>query len=155
MRITHSMTCIFHISYFILKIKNDEAIDPQVCGDSSDNSDEFCNHKKIQFFFAAMYEVCSRNVIAVCSLFCYVASGAEPYPDITMTITMQRRPHFYIYNHLMPCGVATLFAFLGFYAPGESGEKITLGITTLLSLTLFMLMVGWSDAADGNHPARD
>ncbi|OQV20252.1 Neuronal acetylcholine receptor subunit alpha-10 [Hypsibius exemplaris] len=76
-----------------------------------------------------------RNIV-------YYSCCAEPYPDITMTLSMQRRPHFYIYNHLAPCGVATLFAFLGFYAPGESGEKVTLGITTLLSLTLFMLMVG-------------
>ncbi|XP_055329446.1 neuronal acetylcholine receptor subunit alpha-10-like isoform X2 [Paramacrobiotus metropolitanus] len=71
----------------------------------------------------------------------YYSCCAEPYPDITVHILLRRRPLYYVFNYLMPCGCATLFAFLGFYTPGECGEKVTLGITTLLSLTLFLLMV--------------
>jgi len=30
---------------------------------------------------------------------------------------------------------------LGFYIPSDSGEKVTMGITTLLSMTVFLMLV--------------
>ncbi|XP_055328883.1 uncharacterized protein LOC129581697 [Paramacrobiotus metropolitanus] len=68
----------------------------------------------------------------------------EPYPDITITLIILRKPLFYVFNYLMPCALITVLAFLGFYTPSESGEKVTLGITTLLSMTVFLMMVGES-----------
>jgi hypothetical protein len=35
-------------------------------------------------------------------------------------------------------------ALLSFYMPSDSGEKVTLGITTLLSMTVFLMVIGES-----------
>ncbi|KAJ8314215.1 hypothetical protein KUTeg_008776 [Tegillarca granosa] len=66
---------------------------------------------------------------------------AEPYPVINFYVFISRRPLFYIFNMVMPCIMITLVALLGFYIPSESGEKVTMGITTLLSMTVFMMLV--------------
>ena len=42
---------------------------------------------------------------------------------------------------IVPCILITLVALLGFYIPSDSGEKVTMGITTLLSMTVFMMLV--------------
>ncbi|OWF38748.1 Neuronal acetylcholine receptor subunit alpha-10 [Mizuhopecten yessoensis] len=71
----------------------------------------------------------------------YYSCCTEPYPDITFYIHIRRRPLFYIFNMVMPCILITLVALLGFYVPSDSGEKVTMGITTLLSMTVFMMLV--------------
>lgn len=75
-----------------------------------------------------------RNVV-------YYSCCVEPYPDITFYIYIKRRPLFYIFNMFLPCILITLVALLGFYIPSDSGEKVTMGITTLLSMTVFMMLV--------------
>ncbi|KAL3832327.1 hypothetical protein ACJMK2_023980, partial [Sinanodonta woodiana] len=75
-----------------------------------------------------------RNVV-------YYSCCEEPYPDITFYIHIRRRPLFYVFNMVLPCILITLVALLGFYIPSDSGEKVTMGITTLLSMTVFMMLV--------------
>lgn len=65
----------------------------------------------------------------------------EPYIIIHYHILIKRRPLFYLFNMVMPCILITLVALLGFYMPSDSGEKISMGITTLLSMTVFLMMV--------------
>ncbi|XP_007459955.1 PREDICTED: neuronal acetylcholine receptor subunit alpha-7-like [Lipotes vexillifer] len=65
----------------------------------------------------------------------------EPYPDVTFTITIRRRTLYYGLNLLIPCVLISALALLVFLLPADSGEKISLGITVLLSLTVFMLLV--------------
>ncbi|KAM8849015.1 neuronal acetylcholine receptor subunit alpha-9-II [Synchiropus picturatus] len=69
---------------------------------------------------------------------------ADPYPDITYTVLLQRRSSFYIFNLLLPCFLISFLAPLGFYLPADSGEKVSLGVTVLLALTVFQLMVAES-----------
>ncbi|XP_060937511.1 neuronal acetylcholine receptor subunit alpha-7-like [Limanda limanda] len=66
---------------------------------------------------------------------------AEPYPDITFVVTLRRRTLFYALNLLLPCVLLSSMTLVSFLLPANSGEKISLGITVLLSLTVFMLMV--------------
>uniref|UniRef100_A0AAV2LV84 Neuronal acetylcholine receptor subunit alpha-7-like n=1 Tax=Knipowitschia caucasica TaxID=637954 RepID=A0AAV2LV84_KNICA len=65
----------------------------------------------------------------------------EPYPDITYTVVMRRRTIYYGLNLLLPCIIISILALLVFMLPADSGEKISLGITVLLSLSVFMLLV--------------
>ena len=69
---------------------------------------------------------------------------SEPYPDITYTLHLKRRSSFYIFNLLIPCMMISFLAPLGFYLPADSGEKVSLGVTVLLALTVFQLMVAES-----------
>uniref|UniRef100_A0A3B5MSJ1 Uncharacterized protein n=1 Tax=Xiphophorus couchianus TaxID=32473 RepID=A0A3B5MSJ1_9TELE len=65
----------------------------------------------------------------------------EPYPDVTFVITIRRRTLYYALNLLIPCVLLSSMTLLIFVLPADSGEKISLGITVLLSLTVFMLLV--------------
>ncbi|KAL3832636.1 hypothetical protein ACJMK2_024264 [Sinanodonta woodiana] len=68
----------------------------------------------------------------------------EPYVFVKYYIVIKRRPLFYLFNMVMPCVLITLVALLGFYMPSDSGEKISMGITTLLSITVFLMIVAES-----------
>ena len=62
-------------------------------------------------------------------------------PTLNYHVTFQRRPLFYVINMIMPCVLITLVAMLAFCIPPESGEKVGLGVTVLLSLTVFLLIL--------------
>ncbi|KAK4007721.1 neuronal acetylcholine receptor subunit alpha-10 [Daphnia magna] len=71
----------------------------------------------------------------------YYSCCPEPYPDITYVIKMRRRPLFYVFNLILPCLLINGIALLVFYVPSESGEKVTLGISSLLSMTVFLMTI--------------
>lgn len=66
---------------------------------------------------------------------------ADPYPDVTYTLKLKRRASFYVFNLLIPCVMIFFLAPLGFYLPADSGEKVSLGVTVMLALTVFQLLV--------------
>ncbi|XP_046663069.1 neuronal acetylcholine receptor subunit alpha-7-like [Homalodisca vitripennis] len=65
----------------------------------------------------------------------------EPYIDITFIIMIRRRTLYYFFNLIVPCVLIASMAVLGFTLPPDSGEKLSLGVTILLSLTVFLNMV--------------
>lgn len=81
--------------------------------------------------------VVERNVV-------FYSCCKEPYPDVTFHIILRRRPLFYVFNLILPCVLITGIALMSFYMPSDSGEKVTLGITTLLSMTVFLMVIGES-----------
>lgn len=64
----------------------------------------------------------------------------QSYIDITYTLKIKRRVLFYLNNLIIPCVVLAGMTVLSFYLPPESGERVSLVITVLLSLTVFMLL---------------
>ncbi|XP_003692994.1 acetylcholine receptor subunit alpha-like isoform X1 [Apis laboriosa] len=65
----------------------------------------------------------------------------EPYLDITFNITMRRKTLFYTVNIIIPCMGISFLTVLTFYLPSDSGEKVTLSISILISLHVFFLLV--------------
>nr|AWX65634.1 nicotinic acetylcholine receptor alpha 6 subunit [Laodelphax striatellus] len=65
----------------------------------------------------------------------------ESYIDVTFTIQIRRRTLYYFFNLIVPCVLISSMALLGFTLPPDSGEKLTLGVTILLSLTVFLNLV--------------
>ena len=63
------------------------------------------------------------------------------FPDIKFFITVRRKPLFYMVNLIIPCVAICSVTVLVFYIPAMSAEKVTLGITVLNSLTVFLLLV--------------
>ncbi|XP_050425104.1 acetylcholine receptor subunit alpha-type acr-16-like isoform X2 [Adelges cooleyi] len=68
----------------------------------------------------------------------------EPYVDITFQIKIRRRTLYYFFNLIVPCVLISSMALLGFTLPPDCGEKLTLEITILLSLTVFLNLVAES-----------
>ncbi|PBC31729.1 Acetylcholine receptor subunit beta [Apis cerana cerana] len=71
----------------------------------------------------------------------YYPCCTEPYSDITFNITMRRKTLFYTVNLIIPCVGITFLTVLVFYLPSDSGEKVSLCSSILLSLTVFFLLL--------------
>ncbi|XP_047139412.1 neuronal acetylcholine receptor subunit alpha-2 isoform X1 [Hydra vulgaris] len=65
----------------------------------------------------------------------------ELYPDVTFTIIIARRSLFYLCNLIFPMTIIGMLTMLSFLLPAESGERVSLAITLLLAMTVFMLVV--------------
>uniref|UniRef100_A0A914V8S2 Uncharacterized protein n=1 Tax=Plectus sambesii TaxID=2011161 RepID=A0A914V8S2_9BILA len=67
------------------------------------------------------------------------------YTNLALTLRLKRKPLFYIVNLIIPSCIITGISIVGFFTPssasGERNEKITLGITTLLSMSILLLMI--------------
>ena len=55
-----------------------------------------------------------------------------------------RKPLYYLFNLLLPCLFISMTTILVFYLPAASGEKVSLGVTVLLTLAVFLLMLAES-----------
>ena len=67
-----------------------------------------------------------------------------PYPDVTLTLTIRRKPLYYGMNIVIPCALISLLALFSFILPSDHGERMSLVITVLLALSVYMLIVSSS-----------
>jgi hypothetical protein len=67
------------------------------------------------------------------------------YTLLDFYIHIQRKPLFYLVNLIAPTGIITLIAIVGFFSSPTVNdvreEKMTLGITTLLSMSILLFMI--------------
>eukprot|EP00092_Neocalanus_flemingeri_P031622 GFUD01034340.1.p1 GENE.GFUD01034340.1~~GFUD01034340.1.p1 ORF type:complete len:436 (+),score=85.73 GFUD01034340.1:128-1309(+) len=66
---------------------------------------------------------------------------ADKFADVTYTLVIWRRPKFFLFNYIQPAVLINILALFVFLIPAESGEKITLGISTMLNMTVFLMTV--------------
>ncbi|XP_067664935.1 neuronal acetylcholine receptor subunit beta-3-like [Haliotis asinina] len=69
----------------------------------------------------------------------YLYNGVV-YSTITYTVTIQRRPVFFMLTLFFPCFLLSIMSILGFFLPPASGEKVGVEVTLLLSLTVFLFL---------------
>ena len=62
------------------------------------------------------------------------------FVTVTYTVHIQRRVLFYMNNIIIPCVILNVLTLLAFLLPHDSGERISLVITVLLGLTVYMLI---------------
>lgn len=65
----------------------------------------------------------------------------DKYSLVTVHIKLKRRSGFYTINIIYPCVLLTVLAAFMFILPVESGEKVSVGITVLLTLSVYQLLV--------------
>ena len=66
----------------------------------------------------------------------------DPYPVITYTLKVQRKPSFVFNNLVLPNLFINFCAYLVFLLPPESGEKVSMTVTLLLAIVVFLLVIG-------------
>ena len=75
------------------------------------------------------------------------------YPIFVVTLELQRKPSFYVMILLVPSILVSLISVIGFLLPSESGEKVSLQLTALLSYSLvFLVIVDIIPPVGGNFP---
>ncbi|CAD5213040.1 unnamed protein product [Bursaphelenchus okinawaensis] len=69
----------------------------------------------------------------------------EPWVILEASIVIRRKPLYYVVNLIIPTSIITLVSITGFFTPASTAddrtEKINLGITTLLAMSILMLMI--------------
>ncbi|KAI6243527.1 Acetylcholine receptor subunit alpha-type unc-63 [Aphelenchoides fujianensis] len=65
----------------------------------------------------------------------------SPFTDLTYEIHLRRKTLFYTVNLMIPCVGISFLTALVFYLPSDGGEKISLCISILISLTVFFLLL--------------
>ena len=67
-----------------------------------------------------------------------------PYPDVTLSLKIKRRPLYYGLNIVIPCALIAILALFSFLLPSDHGERMSLVITVLLALSVYMLIISGS-----------
>ncbi|XP_066065023.1 acetylcholine receptor subunit beta-like [Chamaea fasciata] len=60
---------------------------------------------------------------------------------VSFHLVLQRKPLFYLATVLVPCVLITLLAVGVFHLPPDAGEKMSLSLFALLTLTVFLLLL--------------
>ena len=63
------------------------------------------------------------------------------YPIYTVTLELERKPSFYVMMLMLPSVLISMISVIGFLLPSESGEKVSLQLTALLSYSLVFLVI--------------
>uniref|UniRef100_A0A0N5A3P9 Neur_chan_memb domain-containing protein n=1 Tax=Parastrongyloides trichosuri TaxID=131310 RepID=A0A0N5A3P9_PARTI len=72
-------------------------------------------------------------------------TGNETFSMVEMMLTLRRQSFYYVFNLVFPTTLVSLVAVIGFHAPinatGRRESKFRLGIMTLLSMSVMLLML--------------
>ncbi|XP_070580404.1 neuronal acetylcholine receptor subunit alpha-6-like [Ptychodera flava] len=63
------------------------------------------------------------------------------YAYLEFTLTIERKPLYYIMNLNLPCALFSVLTVLVFYLPPDSADKLPLAVSILLTLFVFNLLV--------------
>ena len=66
---------------------------------------------------------------------------SEEVAYISYYLLIWRRPTFFLFNYIQPAVCINILALCVFLIPNESGEKITLGISTMLNMIVFLMTI--------------
>ncbi|KHN78148.1 Acetylcholine receptor subunit alpha-type deg-3 [Toxocara canis] len=70
----------------------------------------------------------------------------DPWAILEASLVVRRKPLYYIVNLVIPTSLITLVAVTGFFTPAstsnERRQRLSLGIDTLLAMSILMTMVG-------------
>ncbi|PIO62514.1 hypothetical protein TELCIR_15924 [Teladorsagia circumcincta] len=73
----------------------------------------------------------------------------ESVAMVTMRLNVKRQSFYYVFNLVFPTTLVSLVAVIGFHAPinatGRRESKFRLGIMTLLSMSVMLLMLLFTD----------
>ncbi|XP_055958875.1 neuronal acetylcholine receptor subunit alpha-2-like, partial [Patella vulgata] len=75
------------------------------------------------------------------SAFVYQCCPELSYPEVNFKLHIRRKFMYYFINIMIPCLMMSILVLMVFYLPPDAGEKISLGVTVLLSFSVFQLMI--------------
>ena len=70
-----------------------------------------------------------------------VVAPNEMFNGVQFVFHFQRKPLYYVMNVILPAAVMSVLVLLVYWLPPDSGEKVSMAVTLLLSYTVFLLMI--------------
>ena len=92
-------------------------------------------------FFMFNMVMAGLVMMAVCFMFNMVMPGLMLMAVCYVSVMIERKPLFFMFNMVMPCLMLMAVGVLAFFLPPDTGEKIALCTTVLLTLVLFQIML--------------
>jgi len=71
----------------------------------------------------------------------------ELFPEVYVSLQIRRKYTFFVTYIICPCVLLSGGLLMVFLLPADSGEKVSLGVSTLVAICVFLLLVA------GNVPA--
>ncbi len=62
----------------------------------------------------------------------------KTFSEIVFKVRMRRKVLYYLFNLILPCSIIACLALLAFCIPPMSGQRITLSITVMLAMSVFL-----------------
>ena len=85
------------------------------------------------------WEIITTQVRSVNMIYRYYQK--EQFPEVYFTIYMRRKYTFYFMYILLPCLMLSGVLLMIFLLPADSGEKVSLGVSILVAISVFLLLV--------------
>lgn len=76
----------------------------------------------------------------------------DPYYDITFSVTLVRKPDFYVSNVIVPTFATASLMLISLLIPWDSGERISFVITVMLSIIVFLLLLSENIPKSNKEP---
>ncbi|XP_028397345.1 neuronal acetylcholine receptor subunit alpha-5-like [Dendronephthya gigantea] len=73
--------------------------------------------------------------------FRYYLPDNIPYPDITLTLKIKRRPLYYTLQLILPLAVISMLTFFSFILPLKSEGQISILITLVVAISVFSIII--------------
>ncbi|KAI1704392.1 neurotransmitter-gated ion-channel ligand binding domain-containing protein [Ditylenchus destructor] len=137
-------SCRIHIRYFPYDQQNCTMIISSWTSDkgSIDYTAEFDTVNLDNFIPNEEWVIVSFNIRRIEEKF---VCCPDPWVLLEASLVVRRKPLYYIVNLVVPTSVITLVAVTGFFTPAstsnERREKLSLGIDSLLAMSILMMMV--------------
>ena len=64
------------------------------------------------------------------------------FSEVSYTFVLRRKPLYHLVYLIVPCMVISALVLVNFVTPADSGERISLCITILLAMSVYLMMVG-------------
>ena len=85
------------------------------------------------------WTIMKTSVYSVNKIYPYYLT--ESFPEIYCTIYIRRKYTFYFMYILLPCLMLSGVLLMIFIIPADSGEKVSLGVSILVAISVFLLLV--------------
>ena len=99
------------------------------------------NQLQLEFFKSAGQWELVKPVYLEQTYKTFLGNPQFTYDTIKYTFRFQRHPTFYVNVIILPSCLMTFLSVLCFILPVESGEKVSLGVTVLLSQVVELIVI--------------